>query len=132
MMLDNFDWRNHMSGKNDHFGGKWRVLQLGLALLMCASGAGGLQGQSSPATTTLENRKMTTQGTFYCNIKALNPTERAHHKELTNKLIAARKGIVETEKGYEFQFTPASVSLAELTDWVAAEGKCCPFFDFHI
>ena len=75
---------------------------------------------------------MTTQGKFYCNIKALDPTERAHHKELTDKLIAARKHIVETEKGYEFQFTPASVSLAELADWVAAEGKCCPFFDFHI
>jgi hypothetical protein len=75
---------------------------------------------------------MTTQGKFYCNIKALNPTERAHHKRLTDKLIAARKAIVETEKGYEFQFTPASVSLAELADWVAAEDKCCPFFDFHI
>ena len=26
----------------------------------------------------------------------------------------------------------ADVSLAELVDWVAGEGKCCPFFDFHI
>jgi hypothetical protein len=24
------------------------------------------------------------------------------------------------------------VSLAELADWVAAESKCCPFFDFHV
>ena len=69
---------------------------------------------------------------IYCNIKALNPTERAHHKELTDKLIAARKDTVEMEKGYEFQFFPANVSLAELADWVAAEGKCCPFFDFQI
>ena len=75
---------------------------------------------------------MTTQSKFYCNIKALTPTERAHHKQLTEKLIAARKDIVETQKGYEFQFTPANVTLAELADWVAAEGKCCPFFDFHI
>ena len=36
------------------------------------------------------------------------------------------------ERGYEFQFTPANVSLAELADWVVAESKCCPFFDFHI
>ena len=75
---------------------------------------------------------MTTQSKFYCNIKALTPTERAHYKQLTEKLIAARKDIVETQKGYEFQFTPANVTLAELADWVAAEGKCCPFFDFHI
>ena len=70
---------------------------------------------------------MTTQSKFYCNINALTPTERAHHKQLTEKLIAARKDIVETQKGYEFQFTPANVTLAELGDWVAAEGKFCPF-----
>ena len=74
---------------------------------------------------------MTTR-TFFCNISALNPTERANHKELTDKLIAARKEVVESEHGYEFQFTPSEVSLFELADWVAAESKCCPFFDFHI
>jgi len=24
------------------------------------------------------------------------------------------------------------VTLAELAQWVVAESKCCPFFDFHI
>ncbi len=74
----------------------------------------------------------TTQSKFFCNSKALTPEERAHHKQLTEKLLAARKEIVETEKGYEFQFSPKNVSLAELAEWVAAESKCCPFFDFHI
>ncbi len=36
------------------------------------------------------------------------------------------------DRGYEFQFSPSTVTLAELADWVAVEGKCCPFFDFHI
>jgi hypothetical protein len=36
------------------------------------------------------------------------------------------------EKGYEFQFSPSNVSAVELADWVTAESKCCPFFDFHI
>ena len=75
---------------------------------------------------------MTTESKFYCNIKALNPAERAHHAKLTEKLLAARKATVETAKGYEFQFSPANVSLAELSDWVLAESRCCPFFDFHI
>jgi hypothetical protein len=44
---------------------------------------------------------MTTQIKFYCNIKALNPSERVHHKQLTDKLVAQRSQIVETEKGYE-------------------------------
>ncbi len=74
----------------------------------------------------------TTQSKFFCNSKALTPEERAHHKQLTEKLLATRKEIVETEKGYEFRFSPKSVSLAELTEWVVAESKCCPFFDFHI
>jgi hypothetical protein len=79
-----------------------------------------------------ERTMITTQSKFYCNIKALTPTERARHKELTNKLIAERKLIVEKENGFEFQYSPSTVSLGELAEWVAAEGKCCPFFDFHI
>lgn len=38
--------------------------------------------------------------------------------------------IVETESGYELQFSPASVSLAELADWVAAEGDLLPLLGF--
>ena len=69
---------------------------------------------------------------FYCNVKALSPAERASHKQLTDKLIAVRTGIAEMDRGYEFRFRPSTVTLAELADWVAVEGKCCPFFDFHI
>ena len=72
------------------------------------------------------------QSKFYCNIKALTPEERAHHKQLGDKLTAARKAVAETEKGFEFQFSPQDVTIAELADWVVAESKCCPFFDFHI
>ena len=101
------------------------------AAALTIGAAGGESAQQAPAKK--EEKQMTaTQGKFYCNTKALNPTERAHHKKLTDKLIAERKHVVETEKGYEFQYSPASVSLAELAEWVAAEGKCCPFFDFHL
>jgi hypothetical protein len=72
------------------------------------------------------------QGRFYCNIKALTPAERARHKQMTEKLMSVRKEVVETEKGYEFQYSPSDISLLELADWVIAEGRCCPFFDFHI
>ena len=74
----------------------------------------------------------TTQSKFYCNIKALTPEERAHLKQLGDKLKAARTKIVEMGNGYEFQFSPKDVALAELSDWVRMESKCCPFFDFHI
>jgi len=76
---------------------------------------------------------LTTQNKFYCNSKALDPAERVRHKQLTDKLIAGRKEIVEGKEGFtNFSNSPSNVSLAELADWVVAEGKCCPFFDFHI
>jgi hypothetical protein len=103
-----------------------------LAMLVAGGGAAGLFAQTSLAFVNQEKQVATTQSKFYCNIKALTPDERAHHKQLSDKLTAARKEIVEMEKGYEFQYSPADISLAELAEWVSAESKCCPFFDFHI
>ncbi|HET7842334.1 MAG TPA: hypothetical protein VFM21_12040, partial [Terriglobia bacterium] len=88
--------------------------------------------QNETGTTGDRSQQAANQGKFWCNAKALTPSERAHHKQLTEKLLAARKATVETEKGYEFQYSPSTVSIAELADWVVAEGKCCPFLDFHI
>src|SRR5260370_412938 len=98
---------------------KPRVAVAGLAALLLS---GVLVQASSQETKTKEKEKqvLTTQNKFYCNIKALNPEERGRHKQLTDKLIAARREIVETEKGYEFQYSPSNVSLAELASWVAA------------
>ena len=126
-----------MNGKKEQFGkvSKRRAVATAgaaLALLIAGGDATGLVAQNSPAHVNQEKQVAAAQGKFYCNIKALNPAERARHKQLTEKLNAQRKEIVETEKGYEFQYSPADVSLAELAEWVAAESKCCPFFDFHI
>ena len=79
-----------------------------------------------------ENTMTTTQSKFYCNLKALTPEERTHLKQLGDKLKASRTKIVEMGNGYEFQFSPKNVTLAELTDWVRMESRCCSFFDFHI
>ena len=92
----------------------------------------GLAAQGSAILVQPERQVTAVQSKFYCNIKALTPEERARHKQLTEKLMTMRKEIVETAKGYEFQFSPKSVSLAELAEWVSAESKCCPFFDFHV
>ncbi len=123
-----------MNNENEKITPTWKLSLLGaaLALLMAGTGAVRMQAQAVTKKTNAEGQPMTTQSKFYCNRNALNPTERAHHKQLTDKLLATRTNIVETEKGYEFQFSPSTISIAELADWVAAEGKCCEFFDFHI
>lgn len=114
--------------------GRKRNQRVAVAALAALLSSGALFEASPQETKTKEKEKhvLTTQNKFYCNIKALNPVERQHHKQLTDKLIAARREIVEAEKGYEFQYSPSNVSIGELADWVVAEGKCCPFFDFHI
>jgi hypothetical protein len=123
-----------VNNENEKFTPTWKLSLPGaaLALLMAGSGAVRMQAQDVPNKTNAGSQPMTTPSKFYCNRQALNPTERAHHKQLTDKLLAIRTNIVEWEKGYEFQFSPSTISLAELADWVAAEGKCCQFFDFHI
>jgi hypothetical protein len=130
-------WRKAMNSKKERFGkaSKRRAAATAgaaLALLIAGGEAAGLAAQGSAIVVEGERQVAKTQSKFYCNIKALTPEERARHKQLSEKLNAQRKEIVETEKGYEFQYSPADISLAELAEWVGAESKCCPFFDFHI
>jgi hypothetical protein len=102
------------------------VAALGLTIAGIAAGHGFREQDGKGAAT------IRVDGKFYCNIKALSAKERARHKELTEKLLAARNETIETEKGYEFQYRPDKVTIAEVAEWVVAESKCCPFFDFHI
>ncbi len=123
-----------MKNGNEYFvtGMKKGATIVTLAIGIGSSGMTGLAAQGSAILVQPEKQVTTVQSKFYCNIKALTVEERARHKSLTEKLMAVRKEIVETEKGYEFQYRPTDVSLAELAAWVSAESKCCPFFDFHI
>jgi hypothetical protein len=105
---------------------------IALALLMAPGAVARVQTQAPAASGATARQAATEEGKFYCNINALDHAERARHQQLTAKLIAVRSEIVELPRGYEFQFSPSSISIAELADWVVAEGKCCPFFNFHI
>ncbi len=100
--------------------------------LMLATSGGGLGSMQASDAKTVAAPQTSSDSKFYCNVKALNPTERAQHQQLTEKLIAARKEIVEMPRGYEFQYRPSDVSVAEVAGWVTTEAKCCPFFNFHI
>ena len=112
------------------FGVTRKSVAAGVSLAVLCLG-GGLRAQAR-AGSTGEKQGAAVQGKFYCNTKALSATERTRHKELTDKLLALRKDVVEGEKGYEFQYSRKEVSLSEIVEWVEAESKCCPFFDFHI
>jgi hypothetical protein len=69
---------------------------------------------------------------FYCNLKALSTKERARHMLLTLEMERARVETIELANGFAFRFQDGTVSVADLAEWVSAERKCCPFFDFEI
>jgi len=112
--------------------GKKGAACLTLAAWMAGGGGMGLAAQNTASVKKTERQVVTVQSKFFCNTKALTPEERARHKQLGEKLTAARKETVEVPTGYEFQFSPKNITIAELAEWVAAESKCCPFFDFHL
>ena len=114
------------------FGGMKKYGVGGVILAGLALGGATLPAPGSGATSRIEGQTTETQSKFYCSTKALNPAERTRLKELGEKLRSQRKDLVETEKGYEFQYSPAELSLGEIVDWVSLESKCCPFYDFHI
>ena len=102
-------------------------------IVMIAAGSATVGAYAQDAAVKKGDAEVTvTASKFYCNVGALSAAERSRHKELTDKLLRLRKGTVEYEKGYEFQYSPREVSVPEVAEWVVAESKCCPFFDFHI
>ena len=108
-----------------------KVVAVGALAISLVSGAGARtteQGMEAKKANEMSETKQR----LYCNTKALTGAERARHEALTKKLLEKRTAVVETGKGYELQFSPADVTVAEVAEWVVAESKCCAFFNFHI
>ena len=94
-----------MNRKIEQFAGMSKRSATGgavLAMLIARTATTAVPSSDMTAQANTEKQMNSTQSKFYCNIKALTPEERAHHKQLGDKLMAARKEIVEMDKGYEF------------------------------
>ncbi len=69
---------------------------------------------------------------FYCDRLAIKPERRKLHQELSEKLHAAKLGVRELDNGYEFEFPGDAALLPIMTEWIADERACCPFFDITV
>jgi hypothetical protein len=68
-----------------------------------------------------------------CDRAALSPAVRKRHfEELGPALRARRIAVRELPNGYEFEFPSDTATLAMITEWVAQERLCCPFFDIDV
>src|ERR1700749_432006 len=91
-----------------------RKLVLGVVVAIGGRSCGVCGGVSlAQAVPGKPEKQAMTQSKFFCNVKALNANERARHKELTDKLVSQRTRMVETGKGFEFQYSPGAISIAE-------------------
>lgn len=69
---------------------------------------------------------------FACNMLALNAEERKRHLEVTKQLRAATKEVRELSDGYAFRFSPEQSTILLVSEFIARERLCCPFFTFEM
>jgi hypothetical protein len=108
------------------------IMLIAVALISVFGLAARLLRGNRSVQAAVGERTMIEASGFYCNLKALSVKERARHLQLTYEIERARVETVELANGFAFRFQDGTVSLAELAEWVSAERKCCPFFDFEI
>jgi hypothetical protein len=58
--------------------------------------------------------------------------QRIEYKSIWGELEIRRVGIMEIEKGYQYQFPGDSETLRLVNEWVSMERKCCPFLTFSV
>jgi hypothetical protein len=70
---------------------------------------------------------------FACDRTALTPQEhKRHFDELTPALGARKKSIRELPDGFQFEFPPDATTFQLVSEWVAGERLCCPFFEIDL
>jgi hypothetical protein len=70
---------------------------------------------------------------FACDRAALTPQARKRHfDELGPALKARNKSVRELRDGFEFEFPSDTATFQLVSEWVAGERLCCPFFDIDL
>lgn len=70
---------------------------------------------------------------FACDRSAISPQARKRHfDELGPALRARQKSIRELGDGFEFEFPSDMATFQLVSEWMAGERLCCPFFDIDL
>jgi hypothetical protein len=67
-----------------------------------------------------------------CDWTVFDSAERSAHTGNVTALFAGAHALTETEWGYAFQLGTDAASLRRAADFIAHEGRCCPFFRFDL
>lgn len=77
-------------------------------------------------------KKSEQEPVFVCNMLALNAEESARHIEVTKQLRAITKEDCELSDGYGFRFSSEQSNILLISEFIARERLCCPFFSFEM
>jgi hypothetical protein len=89
-----------------------------------------MNGQIGDSAT--EQKKSQESPPFACNMLALNAEGRKRHIEVTKQLRAATKEELELSDGYGFRFSSDQTTILLVSEFIARERLCCPFFRFEM
>jgi hypothetical protein len=81
---------------------------------------------------TVQQQQATKESPFACNMLALDAAARQRHKTVSQQMHAAVKEVQELPDGYAFRFPAEQATILLLSEWIARERLCCPFFRFEL
>src|SRR5262249_5907486 len=96
------------------------------------------QNRSAAFMDTQSNQNKTEQRTaaqespFACNMLALDAAGRKRHKAVRERMRAAVKETQALPDGYAFRFPAEQATILLVSEFIARERLCCPFFRFEL
>lgn len=76
---------------------------------------------------------LSAESPFACDRAALSVQARKRHFDELGPALRARKmSIRELRDGFEFEFPKDTATFQLVSEWVAGERLCCPFFDIDV
>lgn len=79
-----------------------------------------------------DSQAQTDETPFACNMLALGAQERPRHQAVTGQMREAIKEVKELPDGYSFRFDASQPNILLLSEFIARERLCCPFFTFEL
>lgn len=86
----------------------------------------------SASQDKVEQRKVAQESPLACNMLALNAEERKRHKAVSERMRAAVKEVQPLPDGYAFRFEAEQATILLVSEFIARERLCCPFFRFEL
>ena len=86
----------------------------------------------SAAQDKVEQKKAAQESPFACNMLALDAEGRKCHKVVSERMRAAVKEVQDLPDGYAFRFPAEESIILLVSEFIARERLCCPFFRFEL